>query len=668
MRTTTFDIETTIRPQIGWQKGTSLLGGDASPYLSDNSMVCLTYKCGDNTPKCIFFDTFESKQEWQQVLDNTDILIGFNIKFDLSWIKSCGFKYTGKIYDTMLGEYILSNHTVLYPSLEGTATKYGLGHKLDKVKEYWERGINTNEIPRDILSEYNIQDVALTYYIYVEQQKLIGTRQATIDMSNDFCHALTDIEMTGIAIDNMELQRLSDKTLKELEYTQVQLKLLASESIGEYPINLDSPEQLSALIYSRTLKDKKVWKDIFAFTPYENKFKREARLRKLKEAKFVAVVKNNTNILYKKEAIICPTCKGTGEIQKIKKDGSNWSKQSKCKECLSGTQYIDTDKVAGFKVTPKKEFVTVNGFSTDKDTISILLSGKVNSKAREFLTLLSQYNALTTYHRSFILGVQDNTIRGILHPSYRQVATATGRLSSTNPNIQNMPRGNTFPIKKVFTSRWQGGKVLDMDFSQLEFRVAVEMSRDEKGVQDIQDKVDVHALTAAALGISRQEAKSHTFAPLYGASKDWGLLARYPGIKVWQDSLIEEAIATGSISLPTGRTYSFPNIKRTSYGCNFNTTVKNYPVQGYATADIVPSVLIEIHKDLMEFKSKIIATIHDSILIDVHPEEIDIVKEILKKTLANIKTILYTRYKIDFKTPLTGEIKLGDNAYDMIKI
>jgi hypothetical protein len=92
-----------------------------------------------------------------------------------------------------------------------------------------------------------------------------------------------------------------------------------------------------------------------------------------------------------------------------------------------------------------------------------------------------------------------------------QTITATGRLSSRNPNFQNMPRGNTFAIRQVVESRFENGKILEGDYSQLEFRVAGFLSNDAQAYADVVDKLDVHSYTANIIGCTRQEAKAHTF-------------------------------------------------------------------------------------------------------------------------------------------------------------
>ncbi len=136
---------------------------------------------------------------------------------------------------------------------------------------------------------------------------------------------------------------------------------------------------------------------------------------------------------------------------------------------------------------------------------------------REFLKDIVRYNSIDTYLNTFVSGIEQHTnSNDYLRPKFMQCVTATGRLSSRDPNFQNQPRGNTFPIRKAVISRFKNGKIMEMDFSQLEFRTAVFLAQDEQGMEDIKNGVDVHQYTADVIGCSRQEAKAHTFKPLYG--------------------------------------------------------------------------------------------------------------------------------------------------------
>ena len=265
----------------------------------------------------------------------------------------------------------------------------------------------------------------------------------------------------------------------------------------------------------------------------------------------------------------------------------------------------------------------------------------------------------------------------ILHPKFSQTNVVTGRLSCSDPNFQNIPRGDKLPIKRVIQSRFDGGSIIEMDFAQLEFRVAAFLSQDKQSVYDITHGVDVHQNTADVIGCSRQDAKAHTFKPLYGGFSGtaeektyyaW-FKKRYKGIVAWQTSTEDTAIATKLVTLPSGRQYYFENILRDAKGgCNYFTQVRNYPVQGFATGDIVPVACIDVYNALKHLKTRLINTVHDSVIIDAHPEEVTNVLELLTKTCGNIVESINKRYNINFNVPLDFEIKMGSNWLDLKQI
>jgi len=265
----------------------------------------------------------------------------------------------------------------------------------------------------------------------------------------------------------------------------------------------------------------------------------------------------------------------------------------------------------------------------------------------------------------------------MLHVRLNQHITATGRFSGANPNMQNMPRGKTFPVKRVFISRWDGGKVLEADFAQLEFRVAAFLSQDAVAMKEVAEGFDVHSYTAkvitdAGQNTSRQEAKAHTFAPLYGAT-GYGrtqaeaayyghFLEKYKGVAKWHTVLAKQAVNYGYIKIPSGREFAFPNTQRKRDGTVTNfTQIKNYPVQSFATADIVPLALVEIYNRLQPYRSCVVNSVHDSIVVDVHPEEeLDVLK-VIDSVQKDLVTLINKRWEIDFNVPLALEAKIGDN-------
>jgi DNA polymerase-1 len=361
----------------------------------------------------------------------------------------------------------------------------------------------------------------------------------------------------------------------------------------------------------------------------------------------------------------------------MKVNGQPFKNLSKCIDCSAkGFVYVNTKERAGFGVTADSYMdAAEGGFKTDKNTL-LKIGMKGNQELKDFVEKISRYNALDTYLKTFVEGIKKHkTQSNYLFPNFMQCITTTGRLSSRDPNFQNQPRGGTFPIRKVIRSRFNNGKIMEIDFAQLEFRVAVFLSKDRQGLQDIKDGVDVHQFTADTIGCDRQNAKAHTFKPLYGGMSGTAdekryytaFLKKYPDIKVWHDKLQDQAIRHKVVTLPTGRQYAFPNAERMPWGgSSFSTQIKNYPVQGFATADIVPLACILSQKLLEDngTKSILINTVHDSIVADVFPGEEKIVADCLKNGCLGVVDKMREMYGIDFDVPLDVEIKAGSNWLD----
>ena len=289
--------------------------------------------------------------------------------------------------------------------------------------------------------------------------------------------------------------------------------------------------------------------------------------------------------------------------------------------------------------------------------------------AIDFLSKVRRLSAVETYLSSFVDGIRMYTKQdGKLHVRLLQHRTATGRFSGADPNMQNMPRGGTFPVKKVFVSRFAGGKILEADFAQLEFRAAAYLSQDGVAIEEVSTGFDVHSYTAkvitdAGQPTDRQTAKAHTFAPLYGATGFGRTPAeaeyythfteKYKGIGVWHSRLAKEAVNTRKITTPSGREFAFPDVVRKASGrVSHFTQIKNYPVQSFATADIVPLALLHIDKLLDNMQSCVVNTVHDSIVIDVHPDEERSVIEVINKTNNELPNLITIRWGLVFNVPL----------------
>ena len=662
----TIDVENTVTKKDGKMH--------LDPFEPTNRLVmvgCLT----DKGEKHLFRDTFEGVQE---LLDKATILIGHNIAYDLMWLWECGFKYDGAVFDTMLAEYVLQRGVKEPLSLEACAERYELDtKKQDTLKEYFAKGIGVDEIPKQELSSYLEADLKATQELadklyYRLNTSADGHLLETVRLTNEVSVCLAKMYARGFSVDLTKLEEVRTEYNNEKETLQKELQGYVRKLMGDTPINLNSPEQLSWVIYGRKVLDKTYWANtIDPFMP---------------DTDFRSLVDGGTKVLYKSKAEQCSDCRGSGQIRKIKKDGNPFANPSKCIKC-NGVGYLfnNTDKVAGLRFKPPNaKWASANGFTTSKQNLEMLEKGarvKGMNEAVEFLSKVRRLSAVDTYLSSFIDGIETYTKKdGMLHVRLLQHRTATGRFSGADPNMQNMPRGGTFPVKKVFVSRWEGGKILEADFAQLEFRTAAYLSQDKIAMKEIEDGFDVHSYTASVISdagqkTTRQEAKAHTFAPLYGATGFGRTNAeaqyykmftkKYKEIALWHSRLAQEAISTGKITTPSGRQFSFPDVERNVYGkVSHFTQIKNYPVQSFATADVVPVVLLEIEKRLQDAQSCIVNTVHDSIVIDVHPDEENLVVYTLKSINSSLRDIINAQFGINFNVPLQLDMKIGNNWLD----
>ena len=667
----TLDVENTVTKRDGKMH--------LDPFETTNKLVmvgCLT----DIGNEYLFnMDSGGTQHiDIQELLDRATILIGHNIAYDLMWLWECGFKYDGPVFDTMLTEYILQRGLKEPLHLKDCALRYDLETKKeDTLKNYFAKGYATDEIPREELKQYLSADLHATQQLSDAQYKRLNTLgdaglMDTVILTNQVAVALAKIYKRGFKVDIDTLEKVREEFNKEKIDIEDRLKQQVVQLMGDTPINLSSPEQMSWVIYSRKPKDKVMWSN--SFTPY------------MPDKDFKKTVKSNSDVMYKTKAERCQTCFGTGKIRKVRKNGVPYANTNNCSDCnASGYHFKYTSAIAGLKfAAPNAKWVSANGFTVNKTNLVILQNIAKNNnliEASNFLGDLQRLSALETYLSSFVDGISTHIkYDGKLHVRLLQHRTATGRFSGADPNMQNMPRGGTFPVKKVFVSRWEGGQILEADFAQLEFRTAAFLSQDKTAMKEIEDGFDVHSYTASVISnageeTSRQEAKAHTFAPLYGATGFGRTPAqatyykhftdKYKEITLWHSRLAKEAISTGKITTPSGREFAFPDVTRNAFGkVSHFTQIKNYPVQSFATADIVPLILLEIDKQLTNLESCIVNTVHDSIVIDVHPNEIDKVTQIIKNLNDVITDLVSKHFKIEFNVPLLLEAKIGDNWLD----
>lgn len=188
-----------------------------NPYDSRNKLVCYSYA------NEIATGLYNNAVLWdgntvglQYMVDNSDLIIGFNYKFDKHWLEKSGVSTSHKpVWDVQIAEFLLSNQTNKFPSLNETCEKYGIPVKLDVVKtEYWDKGIQTDAIPWDILREYAAHDAMVTLQCYHAQIKLMTPKQKQLCrlMCMDL-YVLKEMEATGLPYD----EQLCAKRAQEVE-------------------------------------------------------------------------------------------------------------------------------------------------------------------------------------------------------------------------------------------------------------------------------------------------------------------------------------------------------------------------------------------------------------------------------------------------------------------
>ena len=667
------DIETTFTKD-----------GDNTPYNLSNKLVSV----GVND-EYIFFnhdeftgDIRNSHNKLQSILDKTTLMVGHNLKFDLSWLLECGFKYEGKIWDTMVAESVLFRGQRRPLSLKECCRRRKIGIKYATLENAIDSGIGMDKIPIKDLETYGRNDVTITKDLYL-QQDLDYKREdnkilvPTLEMMCEFLVTLVEIERNGIYVNPSTLDELKTRLNEEYHSVKKKIDITVQEVMGDAKYNITSGEQLCKIIYSREIIDKNDWAKTFGLGTDERGIKRTPA--KYPANTFRKILETKTRPVMYSIGTKCKTCDGIGHYRKYKKDGSAYLNLTKCKDCnAEGVFLTKTDRVAGFNITPRDQRdVTSLGFKVGMDNLKYI-GDRNPGRVREFLNYIIRYKQIEKWLSTFVDKMKEEAYHNnLLHPKFSQTNVVTGRLSCSDPNFQNIPRGDKLPIKRVIQSRFDDGEIIEMDFAQLEFRVAAFLSQDKQAIQDILEGVDVHQNTANVIGCSRQDAKAHTFKPLYGGMSGTDeekkyytyFRKRYKGITEWQERTEDTAISTSFVTLPSGRQYYFEGIKRASWGgSNFYTQVRNYPVQGFATGDIVPVACIDIYNSMKNMRTRLINTVHDSIIIDVHPKEVDSVLNKLKKACDGITQSINKRYDIDFNVPLDYEIKKGHNWLDLKRI
>ena len=322
---------------------------------------------------------------------------------------------------------------------------------------------------------------------------------------------------------------------------------------------------------------------------------------------------------------------------------------------------------------------TKTGYSTDVSVLEQLRN------EHPLVRTVLEHRKLTKLHSTYLEGLRPliNAKTGRIHTHFQQLVTVTGRLSSTDPNLQNIPTRTELgkQIREIFVPGEGYDYLLSCDYSQVELRVLAHIAQDELLLESFLHGQDVHARTAAEVfgvplgevtGTMRTRAKAVNFGIVYGIS-DFGLakqldisrseagryienyLGRYTGVKKYMDDMVASARKNGYVQTLFGRRRYLPDINSRNFNIRgfAERTAINTPIQGTA-ADIIKIAMINVQKMLEQgnYKSRILLQVHDELLLEVTADEREEVGKLVKQTM---------EAAVKLSVPLIADVNYGTN-------
>ena len=356
---------------------------------------------------------------------------------------------------------------------------------------------------------------------------------------------------------------------------------------------------------------------------------------------------------------------------------------------LAGMDFnVDSPKQLGdvlfehMKISSKAKKTKTGQYATSEDIL------QQHKNDHEIIPCILDYRQMKKLKSTYVdpLPTMKDPIDGRVHTSYMQTITATGRLSSNNPNLQNIPirseRGKE--IRRAFIARSEDFQLMSADYSQIELRIIAALANDTNMIQAFKDKLDIHRATAAKVfhvdleevtKDQRSAAKAVNFGIIYGQSafglsQNLGIsrteakqiidayFAQYSTIKTYMDQAVKSARENGYVETIMQRRRYLPDIN------SANAVVRgfaernavNAPIQGSA-ADIVKLAMVAVNKAMKEAKvqSKMILQVHDELVFDVHKDEQEIMKALVKEAMENA---------VSLSVPMEVEMELAQNWLD----
>ena len=499
----TFDLET----------GTNILQKRKASYLHpDNYIVASGFKFGNG-------ETFGDHYVCESPINFPDLsgiklLVGQNIKFDLLWTwenkaLQSFLKNGGTIWDTQLAEYIIegavpSSHMA---SMNQMVERYGGTLKIDAVKEMWEAGIDTPDIPKDLLMKYLLGckeeeidgDVNNTWLIFMGQLARIRQMHPnTLQMVKnrmDSILATTECEFNGLCVDKVLGDKLREEVKADVDALDAELLQYLPKFPPEFEFNWASIYHKSYLIYGGTAKYDK-W--------VQHRDEETDELLYAKKTVKWPLVENHPvdpwdeNFWgYTQDTFKSGKRVGQGKTKNVTLPDYEKPKGALREHLFEFKGYTKPDKKWASTLTDGRDKPI---YSTSADIITRLASRNIpflkNLAKRQKLAkdLGTYYWDLDKKGNKTGMLTLVNELTRCIHHALNHTQTVTTRMSSSNPNGQNIPRKDNSEIKKVFISRWgKDGRIVELDYSSLEVVIQAILTGDKQLIKDLLNGVDFHA-------------------------------------------------------------------------------------------------------------------------------------------------------------------------------
>jgi DNA polymerase I-like protein with 3'-5' exonuclease and polymerase domains len=598
------------------------------PFEKKNKITMLQRKDKNKEAKVIYNEEGISRDK-ELNLHDVDIIVGHNIKFDMSylWENDSIRKFIrngGVLWDTMITEFLLEgqNKTLRY-SLDALAVKYGGTVKDTTIKSTLKRGYSFNDIPSEIAIKYGVEDVINTEKLYIGQLEKVynANMEKVIEIYMKHLLSVIEMECRGLYIDKIRL----NENWKKQQFIVDKLLDRINHHVEDYwpkdfvDFDVNSVQHISSLLFGGTLKAIK--------------------------------------------SVVNPTASGVLYYKSGKKAGELRTKEAKVEKKIKGlsltSRWTEESKNQGYYKTDNK---TLENY--DNELVKLLLEYRRENK------LLTTYYYGEKHETGFIPLI--NPYTGCIHSEFNMKGTATGRLASRNPNVQNLHPS----MLEIFSSRFgEDGVIIELDWSQLEVGAAALIFQEDLLKVELLNGLDIHLENAKRLydreEITKKErkiAKAMTFGLLYGQSaKSMSKIHnieedlakkfieqfydKYTNIQLEHSKLILEIEKNifmidkntrGSyIEGFLGKKY-FLREYTNEWGKRFNPSeYKNYKIQGTA-ATIMSRASYIAYKYLSNYAHLgcIVNEVHDSLIIDCKSELISYIKDKVKRIIEEEIAIL----------------------------